>query len=477
MALLSPLQIEVRTTGSDSNGGGFDATSGTPGTDYSLQDAAQVAYTDLVIDAVTNTNCTSVATPFTAAHVGNLINITAGTGFTVQRVQIISVTGVIATCDKSLGTTGSTGGTGNLGGGLKTIGTAGLLPLVAGNTIWIKYHASNVYSSTSSTANVANGRLSLSVGTATLPLSVRGYDVTHGDNTGNRPTLRWGVNAGSNPLIGTTGVVTIRSNLIYDGNRANFTSTRGDNPSGNCTVDNCKFMGFSAVALLCSGGTKFIVGCEFTDCVTSAAVNLNTAAAEVELIDCYIHDCTAGGFINNQTARAAFYGCVFDTITGIGADMGASITDGPTVVNSVFYNCSTDGLKLGVEPGIAQIINTVFETNGAYGLNTAGTGLHEGVFMHNCAFYNNTTNKYDTTKIMSMNVSGEIINTTGTFFTDAPNQNFAPNSTANQGALIRAVGYPTTLPGSASTTYLDVGAIQHQDTGGSSTTFIYNVME
>src|SRR5260370_4868451 len=105
MAFAGSVAWEVRpTAGSDSNGGGFDATSATPGTDSSQQNAAQIAYTDLVIDGTTNTKCTSAANPFGAAHVGNIINVTSGTGFTVQRVQIMSVAGTTATVDKSLGT-------------------------------------------------------------------------------------------------------------------------------------------------------------------------------------------------------------------------------------------------------------------------------------------------------------------------------------------------------------------------------------
>jgi hypothetical protein len=55
MAFLSPAVWEVRSTGAAANGGAFDATSGTPGTDFSQQDAAQIAYTDMVIDGTTNT--------------------------------------------------------------------------------------------------------------------------------------------------------------------------------------------------------------------------------------------------------------------------------------------------------------------------------------------------------------------------------------------------------------------------------------
>ncbi len=68
------------------------------------------AYTDLVIDAATDTDMTSVAHPFGAGDVGRALAITSGTGFTVQTVKILSVVGAVATASASLGTLGSTGG-------------------------------------------------------------------------------------------------------------------------------------------------------------------------------------------------------------------------------------------------------------------------------------------------------------------------------------------------------------------------------
>ena len=47
MALSAGVVWEVRTTGDDTNGGGFDSTVTSPGTDYSQQTAAQITYTDL----------------------------------------------------------------------------------------------------------------------------------------------------------------------------------------------------------------------------------------------------------------------------------------------------------------------------------------------------------------------------------------------------------------------------------------------
>lgn len=69
------------------------------------------AYTDLFIDSGVSKNVTSVLTPFTNLDIGRYLNITSGTGFTVQRVRIVAVNGQgVATASKALGTLGSSGG-------------------------------------------------------------------------------------------------------------------------------------------------------------------------------------------------------------------------------------------------------------------------------------------------------------------------------------------------------------------------------
>src|SRR5579885_697525 len=113
---------DVRTTGSDTNGGCFDKGVTSPGTDFSVQDAAQVSYTDLVIGSTT-TQGTSSAHAFGSTHPGNCIHISAGTGCTTGWFEITSVSGTTATFDRSLGTAASTC-TAVLGGGLATISQA-----------------------------------------------------------------------------------------------------------------------------------------------------------------------------------------------------------------------------------------------------------------------------------------------------------------------------------------------------------------
>lgn len=79
--------------------------------------AEAATWTDLVIDAGTNTLVTSVLRPFTQNDVGRLLYITGGTGFTVANRTITAVSSAnVATLSASAGTLGSTGGQANLKG-------------------------------------------------------------------------------------------------------------------------------------------------------------------------------------------------------------------------------------------------------------------------------------------------------------------------------------------------------------------------
>jgi hypothetical protein len=61
----------------------------------------------------------------------------------------------------------------------------------------------------------------------------------------------------------------------------------------------------------------------------------------------------------------------------------------------------------------------------------------------------------------------DVINTTGSFFTNAAGGDFTLNNTANQGALVRGHGTPGAIPGVSQVGYADMGVFQHLDSGTS----------
>ena len=92
MAISAGAIWRVRIGGSNTLCSGlFDPTVDGAGTDYTEQDTAQLALTDLA-SATPYVTVTSAAGGFTAAMVGNGIYIASGTGFTAGRYIITAYT-------------------------------------------------------------------------------------------------------------------------------------------------------------------------------------------------------------------------------------------------------------------------------------------------------------------------------------------------------------------------------------------------
>lgn len=413
MAFAATMEWDVRTTGNANNGGGFDPTSGTPGTDYSQQDAAQIAYTDLVIDGATDTKCTSAGNPFTAAHVGNVINVTGGTGFTVQRVQIMSVAAGAATCDKALGTLGSTGGTGNLGGGLATIAAAVALA-VNTNIVHIK---------------AGTHTLTASVTTATH-IQFWGYNATHRDG-GTKPLVTTATNSTPLFVLGATR---------HHFRNISFSNTAGTRANGiessasfsSLSVFDCKFTGFTN-AVIENGGSvadAMFCGCEF---VANAASNVVFVqlSFRMHFFGCYFRDMSAGsGYAIKQDGSHHFAvsNCIFDTIANVACNP-ATYCD---VYNCTFYAC---GSCITVSNLIGSVVNNIFygttgysvDTGTANGVmrknayNAVGSGLRNGTFYQGSGY--------------------DDILLTADPYTDAANGDFSLNSTAGGGAACKDAGF------------------------------------
>lgn len=436
MALPATLVWEIRPTNGTANaGGGFDPAVASPGTDYSQQDAVQVAYTDLVIDAVTNTDVTSAATPFTSAHVGNNIAVTGGTGFTTGIYNIRSVTGVIARLDRAVGTTSSTGGTGNLGGARSgfSAGTTTLqASLVAGNTVWVKNEAWN--EAVSCTVN----------GAAATPIVVEGYNASRGDA----------------PLTGATMPTNDRATVA--GNACSFNATNyiikyirsrraGSNGFGNmqnglyyfCISDTNASNGFQLNA-----GTT-LVGCESYG-NTGAGVSQNQAA---RCVGCYVHDNTGAGISNGGLPVALFN--IIEANASHGMQGPFDISTATIIGNTINGNtgASTDGINstaAAMSP-VALMLNNIIANNGRYGANgnSAASGAPDYT-----DYYANATAARNAFAAGAHDLALD------PQFTNAAAGDFSI------GTNLKAAGWPGAFPGGATSTgYMDLGAVQRQEAG------------
>lgn len=350
MAFNAATQWEFQTTGDNTNGGGF--YNATPGTSVDLALAnTPVTFTDLVIDAATNTNITSAARPFTTADAGNIINITSGVNFTVQRVQIVSVSGAIATCDKAVGTTSSTGGNGKMGGAF-AIPTAALLQLsIVGNTIWMK---TGTYALTES----------FDPGAGTwgwyAPKIISGYNTTRGDNpTGtNRPVIAAGAYAVTN------GRYNIMKNIIITGTSDPLFNIYYNSTGINCKVTN-QSTSADRVAIRFDG--NYMATCDASS--VSGMALFHTSAGIVRLNR--LHDSRTGCSMGNANESV--------------------------LCDNIIHNCSTYGLKL-TNYDQRVVGNTLYGSSTPYGIGINGSGNHYYQVITDNIIYgwatgiNNTTN-------------------------------------------------------------------------------------
>jgi hypothetical protein len=412
-------------------------SSGTWAIDYSQQNAPQFAYTDLVIDGTTNTKATSAAHPFTVAMAGNIVAVTGGTGFTVQRVQIVSVTSGAATMDKSLGTVSSTGGTGGLGGafaspgGAMSIQVTGIDMAILGGT---------PYLATSASTNVAGGCVSVTGGaTATNASRIIGHNGVMGDRGARAVLQASGISTATLWALGTGTYVEC---LEADG--ANLTSIRGfSSASGQSRAYKCKAQRCTNNGINSSSAGIWIL-CEVTTCTTSSAVSGGLH------YKCSFHDNAVSGFVSSSTSVCIQ--CISENNTG---------TSDGFFANSAFLlliGCTArangrNGVRMQSASNITySIVGGVFYGNTSNDIDVSGAT--DGVELINCA---RGTLGASIAAWQDMNP----ITLTADPFTNAAGNDFSLNSTAGGGLL--AKGIAETFLGLSSTSHHDLGAVQHGD--------------
>jgi hypothetical protein len=445
MAIPSTQVWEVRTTGTATAGGGFDPSVTSPGTDYSVQDAAQVSYADLVIGATT-TQLTSAANPFTSAHVGNMIQVASGTGFTVGFYSVRSVSGGVATMDRPVGTAASTAGVGKLGGALAMPGQA-MLAAVAGNTVWVK---AGTYTQTATITLTSSGPPAI---------AIKGYGTARGDS-GALPVMTTATNAVT--LLTSNGAVG------WSFSRVAFSHTAGTRGKGldctaggatNFTFSACTFDGFTtAINGSFSANYSFggvIEGCEIRN--QSGTGNYLLLGGPCLLLGNYLHDNPGTAISWDNIANGGPVHLIGNLFKGNGKDVLASIAwNGPgmIVLNNDFISTTGDALKCSNNGAQATILNNLFDAVGGTAINYSGSVSGQSI----------TLVRANAFRACGANYAGLAagvgdVTLTVSPFANAAGGDYSPNATAGGGASLRAI--PRTLPGLSTTSYPDIGAVQH----------------
>ncbi len=452
MALSATQVWEVRATGNDANGGAYNsAKTGVAGSlDYSQQDSPQVTIDNSAIVCTTpgaSSNVltfTSGYTP-TAADVGNVVNVTAGTNVNAGRYEITAYTSTTWTLTgaANLTTAGGAGSAiaGRMGGALASPGAAAGAGIVAGNVVYIKYNATP-YAIGSGTANTSGNRPAPAAQSSWI-----GYVAARGD------VALWG----TMPSLQATGIsyaiFTVAANdiavegLEFDGNSKSGVS--GMTASGalrlrgwNCRAKNCTTsygFGSTGVGVLhycesINNSVGFYLSASFRRCVSrSNASDGFRVATTATFTECVAYSNGGDGFGNGFSVIASRCAAIANTGAGFNLDNALCVADSCIAYGNtgIGFACATTA-----RPDVK-----VF--NSAAGANTGGN-ISANLSAANAPF------------VLTIDP-----------FVNRAGLNFALNSTAGGGALLRGTGTGA-YPGGFTTSFSDVGPAQHQDAGTNS---------
>jgi hypothetical protein len=363
MAIAATSVWEMRTTGSNTNGGFYKSDAGT--TDYSQQAAAQLSLTDLASDGA-GTGISSATGGFTAQMVGNGFRIETTGGFTEGWYEITAFTDTNnVTIDRSAGVSLS-GGAGKVGGAVATPTDALLEQLEAGNILWVK---AGTYTFT---ANI----LLSQAGSAINNIIYEGYNATRGDE----PT-------GTDRPLFSCGAYYLQTGLWYQVKSIRFTGTANYNlyMKNQSKAYNCKFENTSGsggrLGFYTDGGT--ITHCEY--CEFESTNGTGGQGTKLYCVFCDAHDSDNG----LTTVAFGIIACnIYDCTTGI-----SSYGSGGICMNNTIDNCTT-GVNITGSTSVS-IINNIFSNN-TTGLSSATD--YDTVTLDFNNFHNNGTDVSNVTK-------------------------------------------------------------------------------
>ncbi len=519
------ITFEFRSTATANmvNGGGFKT--GATGTNYSTQDAAQWTNTDLTC-AVASTNVVSLGSTFTAAAVGNVMHITAGTNMTVGWYEITAyVDANTVTLDRTpsptlagLAGTFYIGGALNVGGSLEDDFFEAISGTNAADGITVYFYNNNTTTSVTfipSEAVVIGG-----TGGIQAPIRIIGYKTTRGDNpTGDsRPTI---INAANDFALGAN-IDTY--NLIFSvTNATGFTHGTGaksvnvKSVNSSTTADRAAFVG---------NGDSLFYNCEG---ISYRGRAINTASVG-SVIGCYLHDSNIGFRYSPTSALIVAYNIIESNITAAILLTGALSTNSYILHNTLYGSENTTGTGISIATGTTdlRVLNNIiygFATGVSHAdTQTVGYDDYNDYFNNDTDVTNWTKGSNDQALDPTFTSVAQVTGTTATYagstLTDAAasfsnvvdSQDFvlivsgtglttancqylitshtattittsqdAGESSASDwvyqvttgrnfaiGTNLKALGFPGAFQAGLTTGYLDIGAVQRQEATASS---------
>ena len=309
----------------------------------------------------------------------------------------------------------------------------------------------------------------------------QGFTTSYGD--GGRATLQGAVGA-SFVVATTSGNSNTYRDLIFDASL--FTSGTSDcvNASGGSYFHGCVFKGGRNNGLTFGSSGGMCVECEFVDNnrANTASKAGCVSAGGASFLRCVFHDNTGSNTSGLRIGSPGFVStCIFDTNGGDGLIwLGGSGGAGSYITNCDCYNNTGDGIDLqGTSRSEVYVENCNLIKNGGYGIRgNASATTTTFIHLKNNAFGAGTqANTSGTTTSLGGNSFEEgSINYASnvTPWVDPANGDFRINLATAKGAG-RGSFTQTTASYTGAVGYPDIGAAQHQDSGGGGGVRIVNV--
>lgn len=435
------------------------------GTDRSQADASFKTATDLVIadgDAIPGV-VTSATNPFATADVDNLLHITAGTSMTQGWYRIVSVDGSAnATLDRAAGTVDGqlTGGTYYVGGACSlNSATANrtddnLLDANAnaGHIYFVKYSAS---------AYTLNATTIAQAGTAASPIILSGYSTVRSllNTDSDRPTLN---NGGTGTTFATNWAV---RNLIFTGSANTAVIGNNINSFRRVKVSNTS-SGATKVALSLAGAGT-VINSELTSAGSGESYGVQSSGTGAVIYGNYIYSSSPGvsGCVNLGVGVNTV---AYNILSGCSKAVNITATyDYQRIVNNTMFGAETPA---GTAISGADSEQDFIVGNLIYGFTTGVTYTAEAktnFFAYN-NYYNNTANYSNVTPGV-----GDTFLDPALTCTAAANCGTIASADFKPGVFMKAGAFPGAFPGSATTGYLDKGAVQRQEGAGGGGAWVF----
>lgn len=407
---------------------------GTWAVDYTQKNTSLISYTDLV--AVTASQLTSAANPFTPNLIGNSIQILSGTGFPPNIYIINSLTGSAANFHINFATPGSTGGTGNLGGALATVHKACGMVGISINYVYVKGSAGAI--NVSSNAFLLESRH-----------FIIGYQNNRWDNL--KATIRLTA-SGARFLVSGDGKYVYLYNLIIDGQGYSDTRVTSFGNNQRSYVYNCEFRNLT-YGLWAQGGFQ-VDNCIFENITTSPF-----GYSSGPISRCIFKNCVGNLGASSTVDRCIFYG----------GTTGIVLSNQPgQITNNTFYNISGDAISFysGYSNVVnaSTIYNNLFSNISGYGINYGNNGTQLNISVKNNAFFACTSGNFISALGNNPN-SGYIplytqIQLSSSPFVNPSAGDFRLNNDFTGGRLCRGTSISSTSIVTTTIDALDIGAVQ-----------------